>query len=72
MFYICCYKYVKLNMEKLVKIKYNTDFIKVKLFYCPVKPDNPHKLSDGTPIGLWEDANKTIYHTNDFIEIKDV
>ena len=59
-------------MEKLVKIKDNTDFIKVKLFYCSVKPNKPHKLSDGTPIGLWEDADKTIYHTNNFTEIKDV
>ena len=60
-------------MEKLVKIKNCGDLIKVKLFYCSVKPDKPHKLSDGTPIGLWEDIiNKTIYHTNDFIEIYNV
>jgi len=59
-------------MEKLVKTKDNTDFFKVKLFYCPVKPNKPYKLSDGTPIGLWEDINKTIYHTDDFIDIKDV
>lgn len=60
---------MKLNMEKLVKIIGSMDSIKVKLFYCPAKPN---KLPDGTPIGLWEDINKTIYHTNDFIEIKDV
>ena len=59
-------------MEKIVKIKDCEDLIRVKLFYCSVKP-NKYKLSDDTPIGLWEDIiNKKIYHTNDFIEIYNV
>lgn len=60
-------------MEKIVKIKDCEDLIRVKLFYCSVKPNKPYELSDGTPIGLWEDIiNKIIYHTNDFIEIHNV
>lgn len=47
------YRKIK-RMEKLVKIKNCKDLIKVKLFYCPVKPDKPHKLSDGTVLFLIE------------------